>query len=366
MTILFTSIEFNYCCGVSRAVFALSKELKKNGHRIILACPNGTMVSDFVSSGFEHVYLPLFPYNKNLTDAWSCIRTIKKIIKKEEIDIVHSHHRLAELYAVAATTFSQVPTISSAHALISGKRSLSFRSIHVIAISDVVRNMLISDFKIDAKKVSLIRNIPRKLSKPLPADVENFKKHLGLSEKDFLVAGIGRLHPEKGFDVFLKGLKKLSHIKNIKAVLVGKGEMNEQLKSYARINDLKIIFVDEMNEVELIYETADLIVVPSRRESAGLVAVEAGFFQKAVVATNVGGLPETIKDSVTGLLIKPDDSSALASALERLYADKKFSQLLGRQLYDQVSKEYSGNAIIQKIETVYNNLRAGNGRSEVA
>lgn len=366
MTILFVSIEFNYCCGISRAIFALSKELKKNGHRVLLACPNGTMVGDFVSNGFDHVYLPVYPYSKKLKDAWHCIYTIRKTINQHNVDIVHSHHRLAELYAVAATVFSDVPTISSAHALIAGKKSLSFRSDHVIAISHVIKTMLTSDFKIDEKKISLVRNIPRKLIKPLPGDVENFKMQLGLSEKDFVVAGIGRLHPEKGFDIFLGGLKKLAHIKNIKAVLVGKGEMNDPLKLYAQANDLNIIFVDEMNEVELIYEAADLIVVPSRQESAGLVAIEAGFFQKPVIATNVGGLPETIKDGITGLLIKPENSTALADAVEKLYTDKDFSKLLGRQLYDQIIKEYSGNMIIQKIETVYNNLIVGNGRSQVA
>jgi glycosyltransferase involved in cell wall biosynthesis len=366
MTILFVSIEFNYCCGISRAVFALSKELKKNGHRVILACPNGTMVSDFVSNGFDQVYLPVYPYNKKIADAWHCVRTIKKIIKKEKVDIVHSHNRLAELYTVVATTFTRVPTVSSAHSLISGKKFLSFRSDRIIAISKVVKTMLIADFKIDGGKISLIRNIPRKLTKPLSNDIENFRKQLGLSDKDFVMAGIGRLHPEKGFDVFLEGLKKLSHIKNIKAVLVGKGEMDEQLKSYAQTNDINVIFVDEMSEVELIYEAADLIVVPSRQESAGLVAVEAGFFQKAVIATNVGGLPETIKDGTTGLLIKPDDGTALACAVERLYADKNFSKLLGRQLYDQIINEYSGNIIIQKIEIVYNHLIAGDGRSKNA
>jgi glycosyltransferase involved in cell wall biosynthesis len=362
MTIFFLSIEFNYCCGISRSIFALSKELKKHGHRIILGCPNGTMVDDFVSEGFEYVYLPIYQDDKKVRHMWRCIYKIKKTIRENKVEIVHSHHRLAELYAVVSTAFTHVSTVSSAHALISGKKYLSFRSNHVIAVSEVIKNLLTSSFKINDKRISLIRNIPRRLIKPLPGALENFKRQLGLSEENFIIAGIGRLHHEKGFDIFLKALEKLSHLKNIKAVLVGRGEMEAQLKLYVQNNNLNVIFVNEMNEVELIYEVAHLIIVPSRQESAGLVALEAAFFQKPVIATEVGGLPETIKDGSTGVLVSPENPAALAGAIKQLYNDKEFAKLLGRQLYDQVSKEYSTITIVQKMEAVYNHLMSGDGR----
>jgi glycosyltransferase involved in cell wall biosynthesis len=362
MTIFFISIEFNYCCGISRSIFALSKELKKNGHRIILGCPNGTMVNDFTSDGFEHVYLPINQDDKKVQDMWRCLYSIKKTIKKNKVDIIHSHHRLAELYAVVAATFTRVATVSSAHALISGKKSLSFRSDHIIAISEVIKDMLTTSFRIDKMRISMIRNIPRTLVRPLPEVLENFKRQLELPEKSFIVAGIGRLHPEKGFDIFLKALRKLSHLKNIKAILVGKGDMEAQLKLYVQNNNLDVIFMNEMNEVELIYEVADLIIIPSRQESAGLVALEAAFFQKPVIATQVGGLSETIQDGFTGLLVSPESPTEFAMAIEKLYNDRELSKLLGQQLYSQVNKEYATTTIVQKMEAVYNNLISGNGR----
>jgi glycosyltransferase involved in cell wall biosynthesis len=322
----------------------------------MLGSPGGTMIDDFVADGFEHIYLPIFPYKKRPKDAWQCVYTIRSCIKKYKVDIVHSHHRLAELYAVIATGFNKVPTVSTVHALISGKRFLSFRSDKLIAVSNAVKQMLVSDFEIQEKKISVIRNIPRSFGDPSLADVQDFKEKAGLKKGDFVVAGIGRLHPEKGFDVFLSAMTMLSSDDNIKAVLVGKGNQEDVLKQYALQNGISVFFADEMNEVELMYRSADVIVIPSRQESAGLVAIEAGFFQKPVIASSVGGLTETIKHEVTGLSVESENASTLAKAIQRLYMNRQLSQTLGEQLFRYVEEKYSINAIIEQTEGVYKAL----------
>ena len=73
---------------------------------------------------------------------------------------------------------------------------------------------------------------------------------------------------------------------------------------------------------------ADVIVVPSRGEGLGLVAVEALACGRPVVASNVGGLPEIVKDGETGLLVPPGDVAALRGAIERL-ADDRLRKRLG-------------------------------------
>jgi glycosyltransferase involved in cell wall biosynthesis len=321
------------------------------------------MIDDFISNGFEHVYLPIHPFNKKVKDALHCIRLIKATVKKYDVDIVHSHHRLAEFYALMSSRVNRIPTISTAHALIAGKKNLSFRSDKLIAVSNIVKEMLVSDFKVQERKTSVIRNIPRKFYEPPVADVEKFKEKAGIKEEGFVVAGIGRLHHEKGFDVFLSAMKALSDLKQVKAILAGKGAEKTLLQKYSVENNINIFFVDEINDVELIYKSADVIVVPSRQESAGLVAIEAGYFQKPVIASSVGGLNETIKDDITGLSVMPENPGALAQAIRRLYNDRQLCQILGKQLSDYVEKEYAADKISEQVQLVYEQLMHGNGRS---
>lgn len=329
----------------------------------MLGSPGGTMINDFVSEGFEYIWLPIRPNNKKIKDALQCISLIRSSIRKYNVDIVHSHHRLAEFYTLLSTRFNKVPTVSTAHALISGKKNLSFRSDRLIAVSNAVKEMLVSDFKIQEKKINVIRNIPRKFCVPSSAVMETFKIKADIAKGDFVVAGVGRLHPEKGFDVFLSAMKMLSGEKNIKAILVGKGSEKESLQQYALKNNINIFFVDEISDVELIYTSADLIVIPSRQESAGLVAIEAGFFQKPVIASSVGGLNETVTNEVTGLTVESENAGALAKAIQKLYTDKQLSQTLGKQLFGYVEKEYSANSIVQQTEKVYKEVIFANGRS---
>ncbi len=74
---------------------------------------------------------------------------------------------------------------------------------------------------------------------------------------------------------------------------------------------------------------ADIVVVPSRYESFGLVAVEAMMFGKPVISTLAGGIPEVVADGETGLLVPPSDVAAMAVAMQRLCADSALRSQLG-------------------------------------
>jgi|GEM_PF-1732866 len=360
MTIFFVSIEFNYCCGVSQSVFSLARELKQRGHKIILGAPGGTMVNDFINSGMDFVPIPILQKQKNLKNSLSSVTKIWKVIKKYKVDILHSHNRLADFFSYVASLPGSTPTVISAHALVEGKKMLSFRSDKIIAVSNAVNKMLIEDFKVKTDSIAFVRNIPRKLRVPLAEEIVEYRRSLNLSEDDIIVAGIGRLHPEKGFDILLQAL---TYYKNdgIKTVIVGKGQEKETMQAYVKENALAVTFIDETKDIELIYALADIIVVPSRQESAGLVAVEAGFFKRPVIATSVGGLGETIKDNVTGILVESENAAQIGEAIRRLVEDRELARKIGEQLNSYVTTEYGSSYITDTIESIYKQLITANG-----
>jgi glycosyltransferase involved in cell wall biosynthesis len=97
---------------------------------------------------------------------------------------------------------------------------------------------------------------------------------------------------------------------------------------------------------------ASVFSFPSRQEGFGLVLLEAGAFSLPVVASRVGGIPELIEDSVTGILIEPDDPTALAHALRKLFSEPGAAQQLGDRLHRRVCDDFSWINTLQQYEAL--------------
>ncbi|HCU72859.1 MAG TPA: hypothetical protein DGO43_03505, partial [Chloroflexi bacterium] len=142
---------------------------------------------------------------------------------------------------------------------------------------------------------------------PTPSPVPN----------DGYVLGVGRLVPEKGFDVLINAVGSLEESSRPQVVIVGNGPEREALAkkaAQARV-DLHLPGAVSPTELGQWYQRARIVAVPSLREGFGLVAAEASAAGRAVVASAVGGIPEIIVDGVSGLLVKPGSVEDFASAL---------------------------------------------------
>lgn len=127
------------------------------------------------------------------------------------------------------------------------------------------------------------------------------------------VLAVGRLVPEKGFDVLIRAAAKAS----VSVVIIGDGGQEPVLRALADEVGADVTFAGPVAPDELgpHYRSARLIAVPSHREGFGLVAAEALASGRAVVASAVGGLAQVVADGVTGRLVPAGDVEALADAL---------------------------------------------------
>lgn len=181
----------------------------------------------------------------------------------------------------------------------------------------------------------------------------DFRKEYGING-ELVVTSIGSLIPRKGMDIFLRAAKEiLNNIPNVRFVIVGGGDIKkyEQLARDLGIFD-KVILTGLLKDYPYhILKATDLYVSASFAESFGLSVAEAQIIGIAVVATEVGGIPEVVQDGRTGLLVEPGDYRKLALAIERLLLDenlrKKFS-LAGQQW---VSKQFE---LKNKVEEFIN------------
>jgi glycosyltransferase involved in cell wall biosynthesis len=137
----------------------------------------------------------------------------------------------------------------------------------------------------------------------------------------------GRLQGQKGFDVAIDALARLAaRHPDLSLHLVGSGEEERALRSQAQRLGIapRVRFLGTLTHDEMLQQiaAASVVLVPSRTiEGFSLVALEAAHLGRPVVATRVGGLPETVEDGLTGLLVPPDDAKQLATAIGDLLAN---------------------------------------------
>jgi glycosyltransferase involved in cell wall biosynthesis len=181
-----------------------------------------------------------------------------------------------------------------------------------------------------------------------------FHRRIG-AHRQRIIVSVGRLETVKGHDVLLRALATME--RNFKLYLVGDGSQRRRLEDLAEHLHIKHLceFAGTQNSqiVRRYLQQADLFVLPSRSEGLPLSLLEAMAAELACIASATGGMDEVIVDRVTGILVPPDDVSALAKMLVILLDNAALRQQLGQQARAFVEANYSIDAFIQKTKEIY-------------
>jgi glycosyltransferase involved in cell wall biosynthesis len=176
---------------------------------------------------------------------------------------------------------------------------------------------------------------------------------------------IGRLTARKGFDLGLQAMARVfAAYPGSRVTIAGEGEQRSELERQAQALGLGQVveflgWVDP-EQVPALIRSSSLVVMPSRSESFGMVALQAAHMQRALVGFAVGGLPEVISHGVTGLLAAPENVDELVSHLVRLLADPPAAAALAAAAFRRARGAWSWEAHLGAYEALYERL-AGAG-----
>jgi glycosyltransferase involved in cell wall biosynthesis len=174
----------------------------------------------------------------------------------------------------------------------------------------------------------------------------------GLPEKGLVVGFVGQFIDRKNPLALIRAIPLLEDRARLQFLFVGDGplrqEMAEQVRALGLEDCCRIVGFQE--DVGAVMRAIDLLVLPSRQESFGLVLVEAGLFGKPAVATRVEGPSEIIADGETGLLVRDDDPADLAEALQRLAADDGLRRRMGEAAARRARALFSAEQNTRQIE----------------
>jgi glycosyltransferase involved in cell wall biosynthesis len=283
-----------------------------------------------------------------------------------KFDIVHTHGIRGAWVGAFAAQNAGIPALMTAHNLLAPlpffpRRSLRYllqRVAKIVAVSQAVSESFMEN-DIPSGKIEVISNGVDVVPFDTVYDLEMIRELYGIPTRSPLLVGVGRLSPEKGFDLLIAATRYLrSQIPETHLLLVGSGPDEANLRHYAG-RDVNLHFAGHQANVIPFLQAADVIGVPSRMEGQGLSALEAMAARKPVVAAKVGGLVEIVEDQVTGLLFPPNDTFTFAQCLAHLLRAPHLAAAMGKAGRERVERRFLAARMGERTESLYRRVLEG-------
>jgi glycosyltransferase involved in cell wall biosynthesis len=325
--------------GDAVVVYNLEKQQEKVGHKVFILTSNCPEIVEK-----ENVFKFGLRDTASNQDKITFRRIISlfillfwgfKYIKKLKPDVIHSHSADLGFFISFSARLYRIPVVNTCHGVTFPDKQYGFMKRFAekffLEYGGFKKIITVDKSSLKFFKEAEINNVTYI---PNGVDIERFDRQ-GVEKKNdqkirFLF--VGRLESEKGLKYLFHAVKLLQgRTKNFDVLLVGDGAQRKRLEILAQSLDIEeyVQFKGKvnMNSVTDIYRNSDVFVLPSIHEGFGIVNLEAMASGLPIIATNVGGVPEIIKDGENGLLVEPKDSKALAKLGEtgRKLVEEKYS-----------------------------------------
>ena len=371
---LVSPYDYPYPGGVVRHIFYLDKEFRRLGHdiRIIAACSDdvGDVPPQVIKVSGSIAHIPFAGSVARITLSPRIYRRVKKILKREQFDVIHLHEPLTPTLPLAV--LRHVPL--SPQSVVVGTFHAYRESMHPgydyakflfepffgrldgrIAVSEAVREYLTPYFPGDYRIIPNGIDLER-FSDPALRSIEQF------DDGKLNILFVGRLEKRKGFKYLLQAFAQVKQaVPEARLMVVGAydKEDKEPFVLYARQHRLRDVrFIGQVSEDDLprYYRTCHVFCAPSTGfESFGIILLEAMAAGRPIVASDIDGYRGVLADGEEGLLVQPEDERRLADALVRLLKDPALRERMGRQGQAKAAN-YVWQKVAQQVLDYYREL----------
>lgn len=346
--------------GAGRYLFNLMSGWNDSRFKLVVACPGGGELERQLSKTGVRLYT--IRGGESSFNAGH-VKTLCEIILKEKAHIVHTHASLSGRIAGKVLGRKVVITrhgISRVNTSFTGRNMTQFISSvltdKMIAVSRAVKINLI-ETGVPAHMIQTIYN-GIDLSKFESAD-PILRTKFKISQTTPVLGMVARLVPEKGCDIALKAMQAvLKEIPEAQMVIIGDGPLKQQLEDLCSELDIldSVLFLGYQEQVENLVADFDVFLMPSITEGLGLALLEAMALSKPVIASETGGIPEVVKNGVSGILVPTGDEGALAKTIVDVINSEEYARDLGREAKNTVSKKFSSKHMALKTMDIYDQI----------
>lgn len=297
---------------------------------------------------------------------FSAIWQLIKIIKNEQINIIHTHSSVDHRLAGIAARISGKPIVRSRHLSTPISRSPISKALYmkladrVITSGESIRQAMIENNRMSGDQI---------VSIPAGIDINQFSLQREMADirslyqipkESFIIGIVGVLRSWKGHHDLIVAAKHIRNkIPKLKLLIVGEGPQRSAIEQQiieSNLSDI-VIMTGYQKDPAPFMKAMDIVVLPSyANEATSQVLPQAMAMERPVISTDIGSLPEVVINEKTGLSIPPRDIDALAGALIRLYRNKSLRSELAKAGYAHVQSKFTFDHMIASTEAVYRKL----------
>lgn len=296
---------------------------------------------------------------------------LRRIVRERRIDIVHAHEYKTDLLALLLARLDGPIALATAHGWTGhswkeqriyypGDRWLLARYTHVIAVSEEIRQVLLSSGARAERVTTVLNGIDPAAFRRDPARAPEARTALGLPADAVVFGAVGRAEPQKRFDLLVDVFAGLAAgTANAHLVIVGDGSSLPALRS--QVGTLgaagaRVHLLGHRADVALLHHAFDVFVQASDYEGTPNAVLEAMALGTPVVATRAGGTAEIAHHGRHALLVDCGDRAGLAAAMAALAHDSARGQALAAAARQRVETDLSFARRVAKVEDIYTRL----------
>lgn len=360
--------------GAQRYVFDLALEAKARGYVVlVIAGAEGVLTQKLREHGIAVESVDRMKRDISLKSEVVAFRTLLASIRAFRPDVVHANSSKAGGLASLAARIAGVPLIIfTAHAWAYNEgRPLYQRMLialfHYGTVLLAHKTICVSEsIRTEAGWMPFVRSRLVVIHNGIAAGT--LLKRIDARDRlspDFTrlypdmpwIGTVAELHPSKGLDTLIEAFAHLGP--EAVLVIIGGGQELGHLEKLSQIHGVgtRVLFAGFIDNASSLLPAFDVFALPSRSEAFGTVLLEAGLASLPVVASNVGGIPEVLKDKESGMLVPASDSKALADALDTLVRNGEIRTKLGNALYERVLRVFSADKMLRETFALYADAR---------
>lgn len=357
-------LTFFHIGGTERQVVNLVRGFDRSRFELHLACMGrrGQFLEEL-----ESRQIPITEYAaKSLYNhvSWRKRLSLARHLRSSRIDIVHSYGFYGNLFAIPAARLAGSPVVIASirdtgemltRAQRWAQKTVCRAADCVLVNAAAIRRWLIEQ-GYAPDNIQVIRNGIVPPERPGKQEAERVRRELNLPPDASLIGVLSRLNPMKGIEYFLDAAAAMGkRARNARFLVIGDGRHRKELEQYAARLGLgdRVVFTGFRMDVPAVLSALSVSVLPSLSEGLSNSLLESMVAGLPVVATDVGGNPEALEDGVSGIIVRPRDSEALARGMALLLENPDLAAEFSRAARQRIVQRFSLDHMVRETEALY-------------
>jgi glycosyltransferase involved in cell wall biosynthesis/ribosomal protein S18 acetylase RimI-like enzyme len=350
------------------------------GEALGISAP-GSYVPEIESRGIRHISLESSTRGMSILSDLRAARQLWRVLSEEDIEILHTHNPKPGLYGRVVGRLTGVPiVVNTVHGLYATEDSpLLKRTVVYLAefvasrFSDMELIQSPEDFSLmeslhltPPQRTRLLGNgvdLARFNPGSAAAHRDAVRAELGVTDAQILVGMVGRLVDEKGVPELVEAAQRLGD--HYVIAIVGPHDPDKDDAVSAKTIELGeeagVRFLGMRSDVDRLYASFDVFVLPSHREGFPRAAMEAAASGLPIIATDIRGCRQVVDEGVNGYLFPVRDAAALARLIERIGSDQSLRNAMGGASAQKALREFDERRVVERVMTAYRDVAADKG-----